>query len=337
MSTIRISHKKNYTCIANKAIRDKKLSFKARGIHHLLLSYPDDWVVNTAHLINESDFDGRDAVRSGLRELERAGYLVRNQLRNRKGQFANATYTIYESPHAENPEADCRCRETVAGFSDPILNTEIRSNDSNEILKDEVTFFETEKISNSVPDKSEEESNQKCGMHRRVPAGTEFQQGRRVIPQNQQALSIPCPETETIPEDKISPARNTSITRKTTDKFFGQGRSGLAVNKEKAIAAKIKLGEFESQEEAAEFALLAVAQIQQDSPKLSAFQAQEKAMWITKRLRGEGNMQPEIFDLAYLKLFRAGQLGNVSFEGVKQHQAREREIEKLKQWSVTGD
>jgi len=32
VTIIRVEHSKDYTCIANKAIRDKRLSFKARGL-----------------------------------------------------------------------------------------------------------------------------------------------------------------------------------------------------------------------------------------------------------------------------------------------------------------
>lgn len=77
--TIRVEHQKNYTCITNSTIRDKHLSFKARGLHHLLLSYPDGWQVKIEHLVNESEQDGRTAVASALRELEEHGYLERKQ------------------------------------------------------------------------------------------------------------------------------------------------------------------------------------------------------------------------------------------------------------------
>ncbi|HEY9661594.1 MAG TPA: hypothetical protein V6C65_24315 [Allocoleopsis sp.] len=82
MTTIRVQHAKNYTCISNQAIRDKSLSLKARGLHHLLLSYPDGWRISIDHLLAESDKDGKKAIAAGLKELETAGYLTRTRIRD---------------------------------------------------------------------------------------------------------------------------------------------------------------------------------------------------------------------------------------------------------------
>jgi hypothetical protein len=108
MSIIRISHKKEYTCIKNTALRDRRLSFKARGIHHFLLSFPDKWQVNIDHIASESDKDGRTAVMSGLQELEELGYLHKERIRNERQEFKGWDYTIYETPsdnrHFESAE-----------------------------------------------------------------------------------------------------------------------------------------------------------------------------------------------------------------------------------------
>jgi hypothetical protein len=101
--TIRVQHSKNYTVIANAAIRDTRLSFKARGLHHLLLSYPDGWKVSIEHLSTQSELDGETAVRTGLQELERLGYLTREQVRE-KGKIVGYESTIREVP-SENPPA----------------------------------------------------------------------------------------------------------------------------------------------------------------------------------------------------------------------------------------
>jgi len=101
--TIRVQHSKNYTVIANAAIRDTRLSFKARGLHHLLLSYPDGWKVSIEHLSTQSIMDGETAVKTGLQELERLGYLTREQVRE-KGKIVGYESTIREVP-SENPPA----------------------------------------------------------------------------------------------------------------------------------------------------------------------------------------------------------------------------------------
>jgi hypothetical protein len=98
--TIRVQHSKNYTVIANAAIRDTRLSFKARGLHHLLLSYPDGWQINTEHLSGQSDKDGKTSVLSALKELEQLGYLIRKQIR------AGGKITAYESIIRELPQSE---------------------------------------------------------------------------------------------------------------------------------------------------------------------------------------------------------------------------------------
>ena len=98
--TIRVQHSKDYTVISNSAIRDSRLSFKARGLHHLLLSYPDGWQINTDHLSGQSDKDGKTSVLSALKELEQLGYLTRKQIR------IGGKITAYESIIRELPQPE---------------------------------------------------------------------------------------------------------------------------------------------------------------------------------------------------------------------------------------
>lgn len=125
MTTIRVKkHERNFTIIQNEAIQDAELSLKARGLHHLLLSYPNDWVINVKHLSNQSKKDGPDAIRSALKELEVSGYLERDQSRD-DGKFSKATYVIYEV--SQNP---CKQKDlTVSGFSDDGLADDGKSGD----------------------------------------------------------------------------------------------------------------------------------------------------------------------------------------------------------------
>lgn len=143
--TIRVSHQKNYTCITNVAIRDKRLSLKARGLHHLLLSYPDGWRVKIEHLVSESDKDGRTAIASALQELERCGYLVRQQKRDPKtGRLGEWETIICEYPE---PMPESVIREPENGRSGEriyrnqktcdIINTDLDQITKKEILREE--------------------------------------------------------------------------------------------------------------------------------------------------------------------------------------------------------
>ena len=42
-----------------------------------------------------------DAIREAIKELERAGYIVRSRERDEKGRLRGADYVIYEQPHTE--------------------------------------------------------------------------------------------------------------------------------------------------------------------------------------------------------------------------------------------
>lgn len=120
MAIIRGKRDVNFTVLKNDPLRDKRLSFKARGIMSYMLSMPDDWKFYISELVKHSDHDGRDSVQSGLKELERLGYLQRITKRNSKGRFDSVDYLLVDTPvslpetgfpdtgkpDADNPEPD---------------------------------------------------------------------------------------------------------------------------------------------------------------------------------------------------------------------------------------
>jgi len=78
-----------------------------------MLSLPDNWDYTLAGLshINREKID---AIREAVRELEKAGYIVRSRERDEKGRLRGADYIIYEQPQPpvsdlptlENPTLD---------------------------------------------------------------------------------------------------------------------------------------------------------------------------------------------------------------------------------------
>jgi len=97
MSVFRVEKNKNYTVMANYHLRDKRLSFRARGLLSTILSLPDDWDYSVKGLVTLAK-DGFDSVKTTLKELEETGYLVRKRDRNYHGQLSKMIYTIYEEP-----------------------------------------------------------------------------------------------------------------------------------------------------------------------------------------------------------------------------------------------
>ena len=98
---IRIQKKQNNFVMLDKAfIDDERLSFKAKGILTYLLSKPDNWKVIVKDLINHSA-DGRDSIYSGLRELKKHGYYVKQPIRNEYGIIESWESVIYEAPNEQ--------------------------------------------------------------------------------------------------------------------------------------------------------------------------------------------------------------------------------------------
>ena len=97
MAVFRVERTSDYTIMSNYHLRDKRLSLKAKGLLSQMLSLPEDWDYTLAGLcyINR---ESKDAIRTAIHELERAGYIRRRQTTDSGGKFAGNVYTIYERP-----------------------------------------------------------------------------------------------------------------------------------------------------------------------------------------------------------------------------------------------
>ena len=97
MSVFRVERTKDYTVMSNYHLRDKSLSLKAKGLLSQMLSLPEDWDYTLSGLsyINK---ESKDAIRTAVKELEDAGYVVRHQKVGKNGKFGSNEYIIYESP-----------------------------------------------------------------------------------------------------------------------------------------------------------------------------------------------------------------------------------------------
>ncbi len=111
MSIFRVEHKRNYTVVHNFIATDENLSWKAKGIWLYAFSRPDDWEFNMCDIIKKSK-DSRESVRSGLKELEKFGYLVRSQSRE-NGQYGKADWVFHETPIEVKPKVDKESKPKV--------------------------------------------------------------------------------------------------------------------------------------------------------------------------------------------------------------------------------
>ena len=115
MAVFRVERNTGYTVMSNHHLRNKELSLKAKGLLSQMLSLPEDWDYTLAGLshINREKID---AIREAVKELEKAGYIVRSRERDEKGRLRGADYVIYEQPQPKEPEA------ATSGGQPPILD-----------------------------------------------------------------------------------------------------------------------------------------------------------------------------------------------------------------------
>ena len=142
MPVFRVERNTGYTVMSNHHLRNKELSLKAKGLLSQMLSLPEDWDYTLAGLshINREKID---AIREAVKELEKAGYIVRSRERDEKGRLRGADYIIYEQPQLpeeqpptldyptlENPTLDNPTLEKPTLENPTQLNKDISSNHS---------------------------------------------------------------------------------------------------------------------------------------------------------------------------------------------------------------
>lgn len=105
MAVFRVERTRDYTVMSNYHLRDKSLSLKAKGLLSQMLSLPEDWDYTLAGLsfINR---ESKDAIRSAVNELEKAGYVQRRQTTDASGKFSTNEYVIHEYPVSPEPSLE---------------------------------------------------------------------------------------------------------------------------------------------------------------------------------------------------------------------------------------
>lgn len=94
-----------FAMIANAALEDDRLTWRARGVLAYLLSRPEGWSTSAERLAAQSPKgkEGRDAMRTVLAELEAAGYLLREKVQDARGRWSTGM-VVYDSPAKNTPE-----------------------------------------------------------------------------------------------------------------------------------------------------------------------------------------------------------------------------------------
>lgn len=95
--------RRGFTTVYREVAQDRRLSLKARGLFLLLQSLPETWQYTISGLATLAG-TGKDQIRSGLAELLKVGYLVKEQAHDEAGKFAGNIFVLQEEePLSENP------------------------------------------------------------------------------------------------------------------------------------------------------------------------------------------------------------------------------------------
>lgn len=114
MSKLKI--KNNYGITPNIILNREDLSLKAKGLFGFLQSKPDGWKFSVAR-IEQQTKDGKDAIKYGLQELEKMGYLQRIPIKNKEGRWGGYDYVLSEKPFTEKPSTGKPFTENLSSFS----------------------------------------------------------------------------------------------------------------------------------------------------------------------------------------------------------------------------
>lgn len=115
---VRVNKTKNYTVMSNTHLKDKNLSWKAKGLHSYVLSLPDDWKIVLEHLKTIS-LDGIDSTRTGIKELYENRYWQKYPI-HENGIISKWVTEIYEVPFDEK----LKIRNIIIREKETVINYE---------------------------------------------------------------------------------------------------------------------------------------------------------------------------------------------------------------------
>ena len=97
MAVFRVERTRDYTVMSNHHLKNKELTLKAKGLLSQMLSLPEDWDYTLSGL-SAINRESKDAIRSAVNELEKAGYIRRRQTVDERGKFSGNEYVIRTAP-----------------------------------------------------------------------------------------------------------------------------------------------------------------------------------------------------------------------------------------------
>lgn len=101
-SKIKMIRRGGYTVLPNRILRDETLTLQAKGLFCMMASFPENWDFTVKGLATVAGC-GREKISAALKNLEDAGYLLREQGHSETGQFAANLFVLYDEKIAPLP------------------------------------------------------------------------------------------------------------------------------------------------------------------------------------------------------------------------------------------
>lgn len=92
---IKMVRRGGYTVLPNQILRDETLTLQAKGLFCMMASFPENWDFTVKGLAAVAGC-GREKISAALKNLEDAGYLLREQGHSETGQFAANLFVLYD-------------------------------------------------------------------------------------------------------------------------------------------------------------------------------------------------------------------------------------------------
>ena len=140
-----------FTILGNEVIRDRRLSYRARGLHHVLLSLAEGYQLRVAWLVEQGP-DGRHSVLSALKELQACGYLEIRRERGAGGRFIRTVWIVTDVPGSSGgiPESGIPTEAARTDQEPDFGSTENRTVSTEEPSVEKTTTTYTDEGSNAA-------------------------------------------------------------------------------------------------------------------------------------------------------------------------------------------
>ena len=121
----------------NSLLNNQDISLSAKGMYTFMNSKPENWEFSINGLVSQLK-EGKDKIKSTLKELEKYGYLIRKKYNTKEGKWA----WEYQLMLADLPSTDLPATVSPSTVNTPYIDKKELSKKDKVKKNKEYTFFE---------------------------------------------------------------------------------------------------------------------------------------------------------------------------------------------------